>query len=585
MDLKLVVFFLFWICIGFAQSVPKPSSATNFPACKTSKCRIVNSFVTAEYYLDNDDIESSQKWLNITKDFLNPEVTDSTDCFVHSLQSEIFYYNGLYQFGKDEARKGIVVAKKINDKALLADAYFFLGINQFELSKYKDAEQSLLMSKNVFPKINPTKKLRNIIQNEHIYNNLAQVKIKLQELDSAYWYNKKAYEFAVKSNSRRGIPNTEQTFGEIYLIRKKTDSASFYFNKSIQSAYESQYYDIALVSYGFLMECAKDNPQLCNEYYSKGISLMQQYIVNSAFKRLFFTKALRIFKDSDEKKTIFIQNKIIGYDSETQAKGNLYFQNFTDQYVRNEKKLLSLEVQKLKKQKDIVIFQLLIAVLLVILLALAVMYIRRKNKINSTLLNQKNEISKDLHDDIGSGISSILIHSDLLQKSSQANEKQKVLLDKISLTAKEVSQRINTFVWSLNAENNTLRDFMEYLKLYAENLFEGMPLELQFIEEETSQKRFLIDGKTRKNLFFSVKEIFNNVLKHSKADKITITVRIIERKNLQIEIKDNGIGISGQNYSGNGLKNLQKRVEEMKGTIHMESNKGLSTTIFIPISE
>ncbi|UPT71719.1 MAG: hypothetical protein M0D53_05160 [Flavobacterium sp. JAD_PAG50586_2] len=181
--------------------------------------------------MDNDDIESSQKWLNTTKDLLNPEVTDSTDCFVYSLQSELFYYNGLFQFGKDEARKGIMVAKKIKDKALLADAYFFLGINQFELGNYKEAEQSLWISRDVFPNTKPTKRLRTVIQKEHIYNNLAQAKIKLQQVDSAFWYNKKAYEFAVKSNSRRGIPNTEQTFGEIYLIQKRKTARQFTLTK------------------------------------------------------------------------------------------------------------------------------------------------------------------------------------------------------------------------------------------------------------------------------------------------------------------------------------------------------------------
>ena len=245
-----------------------------------------NLFVTAEYYLDNDDIDSSQKWLNITKDILNPSITDSTDCFVNSLQSELFYYNGLFQFGKDEARKQIVVAQKIKDSLLIADGYFFLGINQFELGDYSNAQKSLWISRKIYPKLKPSKRMRFTIQNEHIYNNLAQAKIKLHQLDSAFWYNKKAYEFAVKSNSRRGIPNTEQTFGEIYLIQKKTDSASFYFNKSIASAYESRYYDIVLVNYGFLMECYKDNHQLCEQYYNKGILLTEQHIINSAFKNL-----------------------------------------------------------------------------------------------------------------------------------------------------------------------------------------------------------------------------------------------------------------------------------------------------------
>ncbi|MGV3695739.1 sensor histidine kinase [Flavobacterium sp.] len=579
------VFLFFCFQIGFSQSVPKPASIKKFSQSKTNKEKIHHSFVIAEYYLDNDDIDASQKWLNVTKDHLNPSVTDTTDCFVHSLQSELFYYNGLYQFGKDEARKQIGIAQKIKDSLSVSDGYFFLAINQIELGNYKDAQQSLWSSGKFYPDRKPTKRMRSVIQKEYIYNNLAQAKIKLHQADSAFWYNNKAYGYALRANSRRGIPNVEQTFGEIYLSKNDIDSAAFYFKTSVESALKSNYYDTVLLNYGFLLECYHDNPALCEAYYNKGLDLLEKHIVNASFRKLFFTKALKAFNGRDREKTIAIQHKIISIDAKTQAQGNLYFQNFTNQYIQNEKKLLSLEVLKLKKQKDIVIFQLLVAVLLVVLLALAVMYIRKKNRINSTLLNQKNEISKDLHDDIGSGISSILIHSDLLQKSGQTDERQKLLLNKINLTAQEVSQRINTFIWSLNDENNTLRDFMEYLKMYAENLFEGTPLELEFIEHESSEKRFLIDGKTRKNLFFSIKEIFNNTLKHSKANKITITVAIVERRNLLIQIRDNGVGISGQNYFGNGLKNLQKRVEAMKGNIEIEIDKGVSTKINIPLSE
>jgi len=394
---------------------------------------------------------------------------------------------------------------------------------------------------------------------------------------------KKAHAFAVAANSKRGIPNTEQTFGEIYLSNQWTDSAAVFFNKSIESAYKSNYYDTVLLNYGFLIECYKDEPKLREQYFQKGLELMRQHIVNASFKKYFYTKALSVFKLTDAAKTIFLQNQIIEINDKTQAQGNWYIQHFTDQYISHEKKLLALEVLKLKKQKDIVLFQLLVALLAVVVLALLVMHIRRKNKISTTLLNQKNEISKDLHDDIGSGISSILIHSDLLQKNPETDPKQKVLLDKISVTSREVSQRINTFVWSLDPENNTFQNFMEYLKLYAENLFEGTSIELEFIEQQKADTSFLIEGKTRKNLFFSIKELLNNALKHSQANKISIRIAIPDRKNLLVEVRDNGIGIARQNYFGNGLKNIQKRVEEMNGTLQMETQNGLLTRIQIPL--
>jgi signal transduction histidine kinase len=569
--------------LGIAQNNTLLPSVSKFNQCTTTKCKIINSFTAAEYYLDFDDIDASQKWLNSTKDHLNPALVDSTACFVHSLQSELFYYNGLFQFGKDEARKEILIAQKIKDSLLVSDGYFFLAINQFEMNEFADSQQSLFRSRNFFPKRKVKKCLRAVVQNEHIYNNLSQLKIRLHQLDSAYWYNKKANEFAVKANSRRGIPNSEQTFGEIFLAKNRPDSASFYFKKSSESANKSKYFDTILLNYGYLIECHKGDSVQCNQYYEMGLALMQQHLVNATYKKYFFVKALSVFKAFDKEKTIFIQSNIIDIDATTKIQGNTYFQNFTDQYIKNEKKLLSLEVQKLKKQKDIVLFQLLAAILLVVLLTLAIMYIRRKNKINATLLNQKNEISKDLHDDIGSGISSILIHADLLQKSIETDSNQKVLLNKISVTSKEVSQRINTFVWSLNAENNTVRDFMEYLKMYSENLFEATPIELQFVEHDSNYKSLFIDGKTRKNLFFSIKEIFNNALKHSNANKIMVTVNIVERNHFLIEIKDNGIGILNENYFGNGLKNMRKRVEEMGGTIFIKSENGLYTRIQIPL--
>ncbi|MBL0013926.1 MAG: hypothetical protein IPP30_09405 [Flavobacterium sp.] len=585
MKFKAVALLLLFFYLGSAQTTPKLLSIEKFKTSSTNHDKIFYAFATAEYYLDTDDIDASQKWLNIAKDYLNPEIADSTACLVHSLQSELFYYNGLFQFGKDEALKEILIAKKNQDNLLIADGYFFLGIHQIELKQYKSAQESLWKSSKIYPRVDPPKRMRAIIQNEHIYNNLAQVKIKLNELDSAFFYNKKAYEFAFSTKSRRGIPNTEQTFGEIYLMKKKPDSAAYYFERSVVSATKSEYYDIVLLNYGFLLQCHSTDAKLREAYYQKGLQLMNLRMVNSAFKKYFFTKALGVFRTVDSQKTIYCQDQIIDIDSRAQIDGNLYLQNITDEYVKNEKKLLSLEVLKLKKQKDIVLFQLIIAILLLFLLAFVILHIRRKNKINYTLLKQKNDISKDLHDDIGSGISSILIHSDLLQKNGDVDEKQKVLLLKINDTAREVSQRINTFVWSLNTEHNTLRDFKEYVQFYAENLFEGTPIELRFIEQTESDKPLLIDGKTRKSLFFGLKEIFNNALKHSQASKITVKIVAIDKKNLLIEVKDNGIGIQSDNYFGNGLKNLKKRVEELHGTIYFETQDGLYIKIRIPLSQ
>jgi signal transduction histidine kinase len=584
MKFILQLYFFFFCLVGWAQHSVDQPLLKNLQNCKTEKCRIKQSFLLAEYFLETDDIESSQRWLEKTKDLVSPKVIDSTAVFIQSLQSELFYYMGLYQFGTNEAEKAKEKAKQIKDSLLIADAYFFLGINQLEINELEKAQQSLWKSRNYFPKKTDRKHIRSLIQKEHIYNNIAQSKFKLKEMDSAVWYNAKAYTFAKKNNSKRGIPNIEQTFGQIYLSKNQKDSALFYFQKSIHSAINSNYYDIVLLNFSYLMESQSDDQVLVNQWFEKGMGLMDQKTINITFQRYFYVTALAVFKKMNQTdKVAFVQEKIIAIDDETQLKGNYYIQNITEQYAKNENKLLTFQVEELTKQRKYAFLQLIAAGLSLIILSLGIVIIRRKNKIQQTLLDQKNEISKDLHDDIGSGLSSILIHADLLLKNGTSDEKQKVLASKINQTGKEISQRLNAFIWSLNTEHNTLQHFCEYTKQYGANLFEETPISFVFQNSIKNKETIKMNGQQRKNLFYALKEILNNTLKHAQATKVVLQISLEANKQLQFTIQDNGTGITKANAFGNGFKNIQNRVEDLKGTFSVKTDNGLLTIITIPL--
>jgi signal transduction histidine kinase len=92
-----------------------------------------------------------------------------------------------------------------------------------------------------------------------------------------------------------------------------------------------------------------------------------------------------------------------------------------------------------------------------------------------------------------------------------------------------------------------------------------------------------MNGQLRKNLFYAIKEVLNNSLKHAQATKIDVKMKLISSKQLQITIQDNGAGISKENAFGNGLKNIQNRVEQMNGTFSMKTEKGLLTLLTIPL--
>ncbi|WNM19819.1 ATP-binding protein [Flavobacterium capsici] len=579
-------FFLILASIFFTNDlysqVSKNQLLSKFKKSKSVEEKKKYSFLLAEYFLETDEIDSSQKWLNETKENHLLKEVDTTSFFIKSLQSELFYYNRLFQFGSSEAQKATAVAIQLKDSALIANGYFFEGINNYEKKQFLEAEKSFSNSIKYFPQKKQKAYIRSSIESEHIYNNMAQLKLRINQKDSAIWYNSKAYKFALATNSRRGIPNTEQTFGEIYLSKNDIDSAQYYFKRSIESAKRSDYYDIVLINLGLLSQCNYSKNEIIN-FYENGNDLITSRPINQAYKKYFYIYILESFKKIGDFETASnIQDKIIELDEATRLKGNKYIQNITEMYSKNENKLLFLEVEKLKSKQRFTFLQIIALSLFALILILIILITRRKNKIQKQLLEQKNEISKDLHDDIGSGLSSILIYSNLIINTDKDSDKL-LLAEKINKTGTEISKRLHAFIWSLNTEQNNLHLFSEYVKQYAFQLFDKTAITFYFKNEIDKPEDIKIDGRFRKNLFYIAKEIFNNTLKHSKATKVYFTVSFADKKTLKLQFKDNGIGLTENNPFGNGLKNIEKRIQSINGSVAMNNNKGLTTTLLIKL--
>ncbi len=375
----------------------------------------------------------------------------------------------------------------------------------------------------------------------------------------------------------------ERTFGELFVKQNKKDSAAFYFKKSVETSLNANIHDTALLGYGNLIECCSEQSQMVNYYFEKGQELIKKYNVNASFQKLFYEQSLAKFQTINDKNLLFsTQGKLLELERSINKNGNFYIQNITDQYIHSENKLLLSKINQLDKQKNIKILQLLAMIFFGFILLLIIVIIRRKNKLQKLILDQKNEISKDLHDDIGSELSSILINTNLL-KNYDPNEKQKILIDKISNTSSEISQRLSAFIWSLNTDNNNVQNFSEYVKLYAYKFLDGTEIKFLFSEDIEGIGSKILNGNTRKNLFFSIKEILNNSVKHAEATTIKMTLSSLDRKALLITIQDNGKGMLENNKFGNGLVNIKKRIAYLKGELKIKSDNGLKISIRIPL--
>lgn len=204
------------------------------------------------------------------------------------------------------------------------------------------------------------------------------------------------------------------------------------------------------------------------------------------------------------------------------------------------------------------------------------------------IITERERIVSDLHDDVGGGLSSIRMLSDLLvQKGIQEKQEQfATYAQKISLTVKEIAQSMHTIIWSLNAENDSLPTFAEYAGQFGIGFFSNSNIQFSWVNNQSRDAPLEITGAIRKNLFLIVKEALHNILKHSAASHASLTLSF-SNKLLTLCIADDGVGLLAvaKTDSGNGIKNINKRVHEIGGNISFtEAHPGTKITINVPLS-
>ena len=207
-------------------------------------------------------------------------------------------------------------------------------------------------------------------------------------------------------------------------------------------------------------------------------------------------------------------------------------------------------------------------------------------KISNTLkkaalekITEKQRIQAELHDDVGANLSSIRILADLISNGKQQDAT--LFSNKISNIAKLTSQQMNTIVWALNSDNDSLLNFCEYVRQYAVQFLEGGNINLEYCQN-LENEQFALNGDTRKNLFLSIKEVLHNAVKYAQCTTIDISITQTS-KEIIICISDNGTGILMQNQFGNGIKNIQNRLSQLNDNANFENDKGLKVTLTCPI--
>lgn len=191
----------------------------------------------------------------------------------------------------------------------------------------------------------------------------------------------------------------------------------------------------------------------------------------------------------------------------------------------------------------------------------------------------RTRIATDLHDDIGTTLSSISFYSEAArQKAGEHNPEVNKILQKMGESSRKMVGSMSDIVWAINPKNDDLGKIITRMQSYAAELcaIKNINLELQ-VDEHIPESKIRLD--LRRNIYMIFKEALNNTLKYSDCKNITLKVSI-RHQQFNMEVADDGKGFNTETESaGNGLHNMRKRAAEINGELHIESAPGWGTRV------
>ena len=190
------------------------------------------------------------------------------------------------------------------------------------------------------------------------------------------------------------------------------------------------------------------------------------------------------------------------------------------------------------------------------------------------LQRERARIAMDIHDDLGSRMTQLVLHGEVAQSELPAESAMRSHLGRICQDARDVLSTLDEILWAVNPRRDTLTDFSAYVCGYAQEFLKPTAIQCLFdVDSETSDLG--LDLPVRRALLMVIKETLNNAVKYSGASELVLQIKCRGRR-LSVVIQDNGKGFdpAAATPGRNGLTNMAHRIKELGGTCVVASRPG-----------
>ncbi|WP_008585074.1 tetratricopeptide repeat-containing sensor histidine kinase [Niabella soli] len=459
-------------------------------------------------------------------------------------------------------------------------------------------------------------------------NSIGNIHTVLGNYADAITYFRRGLVLSEKANNYLGISMNYNNIGEVYEFTGKFDSAIKYYQESL--LFDEKIADLKGIAINYnsigsvrrkqgrvaeaitlfkkakaITDAIKDRLYQADTYNNLGNAYLQSKQFDSSrqmfFNAIAIAKAIGVLgQQKTAYEGLMKLNERAGRPDSALAYSKL-FKNYNDsiviesnnRHVREMEALYATEkerarVDKLEadRQTELVkiknqrFFFLGMLVLFLLVLTSGILYYLRyrlmeHNKRLQQELDIRTQIATDLHDDMGSTLSSIHIFSELLRKSGDNKEE---LLTKIEANARDTLDALDDIIWLVKPSNDKFANLWQHVREYSVPMFESRDI-CFFIDFPESISEIPLPMDVRRNIFLIIKESVNNLVKYSKCTEATITAHD-EPDVISFSIWDNGIGFDPEQLtSRNGVKNMQARARSMNAEIKITAANGSGTQV------
>jgi signal transduction histidine kinase len=205
------------------------------------------------------------------------------------------------------------------------------------------------------------------------------------------------------------------------------------------------------------------------------------------------------------------------------------------------------------------------------------------------LERERSRIARDIHDDLGASLTRITLLSQSVRSELESGHRAGADVDQIYSTARELTRSMDEIVWAVNPQHDTLDSLVTYLGRFAQHFLAAAGIRCR-LDAPLDLPALALTAEIRHNVFLAFKEALHNVVKHAKATEVRLSLEL-RPEGFMLVIADNGCGFTGppgqdpateladgqRLASGNGLRNMQKRLEEIGGGCGWDTAPGEGT--------